>query len=61
MEKPTPTEKVRLISDCLGVVMSSPEVWREFEHEQEMNESFEDWALRRAEGLARKIWIQAHK
>jgi hypothetical protein len=61
MNKPTPNEKVRLISDCLGVVIRSPEVWRDFEHEVKENQSFDDWAIERATELARKIWMEAHK
>ena len=63
MGKPPPEIASRLLVDCLGVVINSPEAWRTFEHEQEEkpdgsgdSESFDDWALRKAGILAKRIW-----
>lgn len=61
MNAPSAENKALIISICLGAVTSSPEAWRDFEHEAEKNEGFDDWALRKAGVLAKKIWERVMK
>lgn len=66
MEKPKPEILSRLLCDCLGIVVSSPEAWRTFEHEQGVkpdgeDESFDDWAMRKAGVMAKRVWERANR
>lgn len=56
MVKPTLEQKASLIAQCVVAVCASPEAWRTFEHEVKDNETFEEWAIRRGESMAIKIW-----
>lgn len=64
--KPDTATAAILLSNCFAAVSSSPEAWRAFEHEQERKqdgqlESFEDWAMRRAGVMAKRIWERSVK
>lgn len=70
MRKPEPHEKALLVATCLAGVLGSPEAWRDYEHEAgnrsfdpgaDAAQSFEDWAIRRADRMARKIWVASHQ
>jgi len=73
MVKPTPAEKSFLIAESLRAVLASPEAWRSFEHEASQEQwdnfspdrpfgkSFLDWAMVRAEYMARECWIRANQ
>jgi hypothetical protein len=68
MVKPNADTKALMIATCFAGVLSSPEAWRDYEHEAgnrafdgkaQPSETFEEWAIRRAENAAKRIWGRA--
>jgi hypothetical protein len=65
MVAPSREVKAQLLATCLSGVMASPEAWRDYENEAlDLDRppiSYQEWALDRANNLARAIWIEACK
>ena len=69
MVAPTPEVKAQMLATCMAGVLASPEAWRTYEHEaleamdtkKPFQKSYLEWALARANHMARLIWIEACK
>lgn len=56
MPQPTAYEKAMLVAQCAAGIMQSYESWRAYGEEKRHEDTFEDWATRRAFRMAKGIF-----
>ena len=58
MPEPSAFEKATLVAQCAAGIMQSYESWRAYGEEKLPEDTFEDWATRRAFKMAKGIFAK---